>query len=204
MPPRRRGVTEKGAVTDMDFLCEHTVEKRRTGLYRYKAHAIGSLFVIIPLVIIVICMAISGISKELLFLRWSIFLIPLFVFIAVKFGPIATAYGRVAYEYSIVSGEMSVAKIYGDRFRREWVEFKLSDAERIAPYNYMNYGDDAECGNFDAVYRACSAMDAENLYYCIFRNAKNERCIVYFEAIKKSLKMIKTYFPATVMTSVPD
>lgn len=188
----------------MDFLCEHTVERKRVGLYRFKSVAIGSLFVIIPFIIIALCMVISGYSKELLFLRWSIFLIPVFAFVAYKFGPTATAYGRVAYEYSLVSGEMSVAKIYGDRFRREWVSFKLSDAEKIAPYGDERYRSDAENGKFDAVYTACSSMDAPSLYYCIFRNEKNERCILYFEAIKKSLKMIKTYHPATVMSSVPD
>lgn len=188
----------------MDFLCEHVVERKKTGLYRYKSQAIASLFVIIPMIIIVVCMAIGSMSKELLFLRWSVFLIPLFVWIALKFGPIAAAYGSVAYEYSVCSGEMSFAKIYGDRFRREWVEFKLSDAEKIAPYHFLNHRESADNGSFAEVYKACSSMDAPYLYYCIFKNSKNQRCIVYFEVIKKSLKMIKTYFPATVMTIVPD
>ena len=189
---------------NMDFLCEHVVERKKVGLYRYKSYAIASLFVIIPAILIIACMAIGGLSTNLMFLRWSIFLVPLFVFIAVKFGPIATAYGRVAYEYSVSSGEISFAKIYGDRFRREWVSFKLSDAEKVAPYHYLTYKEDADRGSFSAVYKACSSMDAPNLYYCIFRDSKNQRCIVYFEVIKKSLRMIKTYCPSTVMTNVPD
>ena len=188
----------------MDFLCEHVVERKKVGLYKYKSFAIASLFVIIPFIIIVVCMAVGSVSTSLIFLRWSIFLVPLFVFIAVKFGPIAAAYGRVAYEYSVASGEMSFAKIYGDRFRREWVSFKISDAEKVAPYHFLTYKDEADNGCFDAVYRAYSSMDAPNLYYCIFRNSRNQRCIVYFEVIKKSLRMIKTYCPSTVMTNVPD
>lgn len=187
----------------MEFLCEHVVERKKEGLYKYKAYAIASLFVIIPVVFIVICMAIAGVSKNLVFLRWSIFLVPLFVFIAAKFGPIATAYGRVAYEYSVSSGEMSFAKIYGDRFRREWVSFKLSDAERVAPYAGQ-YVAEADRGSFFAVYKACSSMDAPHLYYCVFKDSKSRRCIVYFEVIKKSLRMIKTYCPSAVMTNVPD
>lgn len=188
----------------MDFLCEHVVERKRVGLYKYKSYAIASLFIIIPIIIIIACMSIGSISTNLIYFRWSIFLVPLFVFIGVKFGPIATAYGKVAYEYSIASGEMSFAKIYGDRFRREWVEFKLSDAEKIAPYHFLSHKEDADRGGFAAVYKACSCMDVPNLYYCIFRDKKNQRCIVYFEAIRKSLKMIKTYYPATVMTNVPE
>ena len=188
----------------MEFLCEHVVERKKEGLYKYKALAIGSLFVIIPIIIVVAGMAIGSVSTELIFFRWSIFLVPLFAWIGGKFGPIAVAYGKVAYEYSVASGEMSFAKIYGDRFRKEWVEFKLSDAETVAPYHYLTYKDKADNGSFDAVYKACSSMDAPNLYFCIFKNSRNQRCIVYFEVIKKSLKMIKTYCPSTVMTNVPD
>jgi hypothetical protein len=187
----------------MDFLCEHVVERKKEGLYRYKYAAIISLFIIIPTIIVIVCMAAGGTSPNLMFLRWSIFLIPLFMFIGLKFGPIAAAYGRVAYEYSISSGEMSLAKIYGDRFRKDWVSFKLSDSERIAPYDALHRAE-AERGSFDKIYRAGSSMSAPNLYYCIFRNERNERCIVFFEVIRKSLRMIKTYFPATVMTNLPE
>ena len=188
----------------MDFLCEHVVERKKEGLYRYKAGFIASLFIIIPAFLIILGMALGNLSKDLLFLRWSIFLVPLFAWLGGKFGPIAVAYGKVAYEYSVTSGEMSFAKIYGDRFRKEWVTVKLPDAEKIAPYHFLNHKEDADRGSFDAVYKACSAMDAPNLYYCIFRDSNNRRCIVYFEVIKKSLKMIKTYFPQTVMTNVPE
>ena len=78
----------------------------------------------------------------------------------------------------------------------------LSDMEKCAPYtdNAARELDGQSCAH---VYRAVSSMDAEHVYYAIYVNDKNERCLVYFEVIKKSLKMIKTYHPATVMTNLP-
>ncbi len=186
----------------MDFLCEHAVERKKTGLYRFKKAAIISLWIIIPAVIIIICFALSALSDKLIALRYSIFLVPLVAFFALKLGPMTAAYGEETYEYSVASGEMSFAKIYGDRFRREWFSFTLAKAEKCAPYN-DTFGSEADNGRFDHIYKAVSSFDAPNIYYAIFRNDRDERCIVFFEVIKKSLRLIKTYYPQTVMTNLP-
>lgn len=186
----------------MDFLCEHVVQKKKEGLYRFRKVGIISLMVLIPTIIIIGCMALSSI-EGLIFLRWSIFLIPLFVWLGLKFGPIYTAYGEVAYEYSISSGKMSVARIYGDRFRREWVEIDLTKLEACAPLE-DTYNPDIENKNFARVYRAVSSINAPHIYYAVFKNGRDEDCLIYFEMIKKSYKMIKTYFPRTVSSVLPD
>lgn len=186
----------------MDFLCEHAVERKKVGLYRFKKAAIISLWVLIPAVVIMICFAISSINTSLIALRYSIFLVPLVAFFALKLGPMTAAYGEMTYEYSIASGEMSFAKIYGDRFRKEWFKLTLSKLERCAPYDQA-FGNEADNGSFDHIYKAVSSFDAPHIYYAIFKNDRDERCIVFFEVIKKSLKMIKTYYPQTVMTNLP-
>ncbi len=186
----------------MDFLCEHVVERKKEGLYRFKKSGIISAIILLPIILIVACMALSTTSDQLIFLRWSLFLIPLFVWLGAKFGPIFAAYGDEAYEYSIVSGEMEFAKIYGDRFRREWVSFKLNKLEACKPLD-RNYNS-LDLEHFDAVYRAVSSMDAPHIYYAIFRDERDNRCLIYFEAVKKSLRMIKTYYPQTVMTVIED
>ncbi len=186
----------------MEFLCEHAVERKKVGLYRFKKAAIISLWVIIPAIVIMLCFAISSLNTSLIALRYSIFLVPLVAFFALKLGPLTAAYGEMSYEYSIVSGDISFAKIYGDRFRREWFSFTLSKAEKCAPYD-QTYGNEADNGNFDHVYKAVSSFDAPYIYYAIFKNERDERCIVFFEVIKKSLRMIKTYHPQTVMINLP-
>lgn len=188
----------------MDFLCEHVVERKKEGLYRFKKAAIISAWIILPVVFIIVCLGIGSMNKTLIFLKYSIFLTPLFVFLGAKFGPITAAYGDVSYEYSIASGEMSFAKIFGDRFRREWFSFTVSKMEKCAPLSdsaMREYEDD----RFVHTYRAVSSMkNKDKIYFAVFRDKNDDRCIVYFEAVKKSLRMIKTYFPATVMTNLPD
>lgn len=186
----------------MDFLCEHSVERKKIGLYRFKKAAIISLWVIVPALVIMICFAISAVYPKLIVLRYSIFLVPVVAFLALKLGPASAAYGDETYEYSVSSGDMSFAKIYGDRFRREWFSFTLSKAEKCAPYD-ENHRSEADNGSFDHIYKAVSSFDAPNIYYAIFRNERDERCLVFFEVIKKSLRLIKTYYPQTIMTNLP-
>ena len=188
----------------MEFLCEYTVDRKKQGAYRFLKPLIIAAWIVIPIVLIVATVIIGNTLGGIggLF-KMSIFIIlPLTAGLAKFFFMPSIAYGDVAYECTISSGDMSFAKIYGDRFRREWFALKISDMEKCAPYT-----DDAarelDGQSFAHVYRAVSSMDAEHVYYAIYVNDKNERCLVYFEVIKKSLKMIKTYHPATVMTNLP-
>lgn len=186
----------------MDFLCEHVVERKKKGLYRFARGAIIAAWVILPIVFIIACMALSSING-LIFLRYSPFLLPIFVFLGAKMGPITAAYGSVAYEYSISSSDISFSKIYGDRFRRDWVSFNLTKLEACAPYTPA-YNSDAENGTFKYIYKAVSSMDAQNIYFAIFRNEHEDACLIFFEATKKSLKMIKNYYPRTVMSNITE
>ncbi len=185
----------------MDFICEHVVVRKREGLYRFKKGAIITATVLAPAIIVCVCMALGGIP-ELQFMRAGLFLIPLFVWLVIKFGPIIGAYGEEAFEYEIVSGDITFATIYGERFRRELVSFKLSDMECCRPYAL--YSRDVEDQRFDKIYRAVSSLEAPHVYYAVFRDGNDNRCLIYFEVIKKSLKMIKTYYPQTVMTVIEE
>lgn len=186
----------------MDFLCEHVVSRKKEGAYKYAKHAIIAAWIAVPLLIIIICMALIT-TFELDFLWFSIFLIPIFVFLGAKLGPITCAYGDVAYEYSIASGVAEFAKIYGDRFRREWFNVKLSDMEIIAPYTGL-YAENADNGTYDKIYKAISSFDAPNIYYGIWTDEDGKRCLLFMEMIPKSLKMARSYNHTTVMTNLSE
>jgi hypothetical protein len=188
----------------MEFLCEYTVDRKKEGLYRFVKPAIIAAWFIVPIILIIIGFAIGGAFGNLGGLAYaSAFIIPpLTAAMAKFFASSTTAFGDVAYEYTIAMGEMSFAKIYGDRYRREWFSLKVSDMEKCAPYD-MTAQSELDGQGFDRIYKAASSVNAPYLYYAIFTNAKGERCLMYFEVIKKSLKMIKTYFPSAVMTNLP-
>lgn len=187
----------------MDFLCEYVVERKKEGLYRFKKSAIIALWIIGPLLFICICMGIGSINVNLIFFRWAVFLIPLFVWLGLKVGPITAAYGQEAFECSIASGTMTFSIIYGDRFRKEWFKVELAKAEKCAPLGGLN-NPELDGGKFDHVYKAVSSMSAPYVYYIIYKDEQDKRCVAYFEVIKKSLRMIKTYYPATVMMNLPE
>lgn len=187
----------------MEFLCEHVVDKKREGAYRLVKIGIISLWIIIPLLIIGLGFSLAGaIGGGAVMGYATIFIIPLTAFLAGKFAPATLAFGEVAFEYSVASGEMTFAKIYGNRFRRDWFKLKIADMEKCAPLDAQA---ERELQNVRVshTYRAISSDSAEHIYYAIFTNGSGERCLMYFEVIKKSLKMIKTYFPSTVMTNLP-
>ena len=185
----------------MDFLCEHVVIRKKEGLYRFKKPAIIAAWVVGPLALIIACMALMLVFDGLDFLWISLFMIPLFAWLAAKIGPITAAYGDVAYEYSIVSGEAEFAKIYGDRFRRKWFAVKFSEMDTLAPYDDA-HADKADNDSYDRIYKAISSFDAPNIYYGTGTDDNGKRCIVFMEMIPKSLKMAKSYNHATVMSKL--
>lgn len=186
----------------MEFLCEYTVDRKKEGLYRFAKPLIISLWFIVPIIVIIIGFVVGGTFGNLGGLAYAtVFIVPpLTAGLAKFFGPSTTAFADVAYEYSISAGEMSFAKIYGDRYRKEWFGLKIADMEKCAPYT-LDAQRELENERFDRIYKAASSVNAEHLYYAIYRNDKGERCLMYFEVIQKSLKMIKSYFHATVMTN---
>ena len=187
----------------MEFLCEHVVDRKNEGAARLIKPLIIFLWILFPISVIVIGFSIAGALGGAAVIGYAtIFVIPLTAFLAGKFAPMTLAFAEVAFEYSISSGEMAFAKIYGNRFRREWFKLKVADMEACAPLTPQAERD-IERMNVSKRYVAVSSDKAENIYYAVFLNSQGERCIMYFEVIKKSLKMIKTYFPSAVMTNLP-
>ena len=187
----------------MEFLCEHVVDRKKEGKYKLIKPAIIAGWFIVPLALMIGGMSLGSINTSLIAFRGLLLIVPLlFAILAGKFAPVCVAFGDIAYEYSVSSGEMSFAKIYGDRFRREWFALKVSDMEKCAPLT-ADAQKELDRMRFDRVYEAISGKDAPNIYYAIFKNSKDEHCLMYFEMIKKSLRLIKTYYPATVSSNLP-
>lgn len=187
----------------MEFLCEHVVDRKKTGKFKFIKPAIIAVWFLVPLTLMIGGMAIGSINTSLIAFRGLLLVVPLlFAILAGKFAPATLAFGDISYEYSVASGEMSFAKIFGDRFRREWFSLKVSDMEKCAPLT-----EDAKRElsrmKFDKVYEAISGDDAPNIYYAIFKDGSDNRCLMYFEMIKKSYRLIKTYYPATVSSNLP-
>lgn len=163
----------------MEFLCEHVVQRKRTGLYRFAYVGIIFLWIVIPLVIISVSFALSSLGPKFEVFKWSVFLIPLFLFVGMKIGPITVAYAFISYEYSVLSSEIEFSKIYGDRFRKSWFKADIKTMDKVAPYEGL-YKSEADNSSYDRIYKAVSSMDAPHVYYAVFADERKKKLYSFF------------------------
>ena len=129
-------------------------------------------------------------------LPMGITFLPLLIWIAVFF---TWRYVSVECEYQILDGEMRAMEIYGSKNMRELCRVRVSAMEKIAPYR------DEYKAEADAIPENCrcacvSSMDAPDLYYAIFTDKDSDRCVLFFEATEKTLKVLRYYNSETVMS----
>jgi len=98
-------------------------------------------------------------------------------------------YTKIEYDYFISSGDMQMNIVYGGRSRKELFTFKISSAELIADPK----SNPADNSRYQRVYTCVSSMEAQGIIYAVFKNQNGEKCIVYFEAPKKALSLLKFY-----------
>lgn len=109
-------------------------------------------------------------------------------------------YVKVEYEYSMTSGDVTVSNIYGGRSRKKVVEFRLKDCSLIAPLATHDFK--ARDYEPEITYTALSSEKAQDVYFALFEK-DGKRCILYFEATAKALKICRFYnSSATVMSEV--
>ena len=109
-------------------------------------------------------------------------------------------YTKIESEYSITSGVLTLSEIYGGRSRKTVVEFKLKDCEEIAPLSDFGGRREAET---DVTYTALSSNQSPNAYFAAFEDEKGRKCVLFFEATEKALKICRFYNPShTKMTKV--
>ncbi len=107
----------------------------------------------------------------------------------------------VEYEYSFVSGSMTLTRILGGRRRRKVLELRIKDLHTIAPYD-GEYIAKAEAFAPERSYDFVSSMQSPDLYFALFETEEGRRGIIYFEATKPALKILRYYNTETVISDV--
>lgn len=126
----------------------------------------------------------------------AITFLPLFIWMLVFF---TWRYVSVECEYRILDGEMTGMEIYGSKSMRTLVRVRVSAMTTIAPYHSEAR---AEAEKIPAERRilCASSMEAPDLYFALFPNEAGETMALFFEATEKTLKVLRYYNSATVMT----
>ena len=131
----------------------------------------------------------------LLTFPWAITFLPLLDWALIFF---TWRFVSPEYEYSTLSGEITFTTIFGGKTRRELFKTNIKDFLKIAPYDAEaeTYVSAQKC-NRD--FKCMSSLQAPDLYYGIFMLGE-DKCVVYFEATEKALKIMKYYNHNTVVT----
>jgi len=109
-------------------------------------------------------------------------------------------YTKIEYEYSITSGVLTFSEIYGGRSRKVITEFKLKDCLAIAPMSEFGKRDEQET---DRTYSALPDRESPNAYFASYEDENGKRCVLFFEATEKALKICRFYNPShTKMSKV--
>lgn len=120
-------------------------------------------------------------------------LIALLPFTLLIIVPLTWRYVSVTHEYIISTGEISFANIYANRKRKEVLKLTIRELCRIEP------DEKHRKENFFRVYDFRSAPDTPDSYRILYKDEKDRLCLVYFEATKKALKLMRIYNPGAVV-----
>ena len=125
-------------------------------------------------------------------------LVPLTVWVIIFF---TWRFTNPEYEYSITSGILTFAVIYGGKTRSKKFEKTVKEMDVIAPLSKM-HAHKIEDYKPTRVYEGASSHDSPDAYFALFENEDGERCVYYFEATAKALKVFRHYNVKTVVTEV--
>lgn len=167
---------------------EYCVEAKNEGKLRLKRTLLIIAYILFPLSFFTLLCAFN--------LIWFGCFIVLFTAIIWYY---TWRYVQIEYEYRIVKGEMTFAKIYGGKSRREFLEVRFADMSLIAPYDeeYKARADAAQIK-----YYAVSSMKSPNVYFGLFTDDKTKKsAVVFFEATLKTVKLAKFYNSAVTVES---
>ena len=174
-------------------LYEYVVAPKKEGKYRLKRTLLICAYAVLIMTLVALLASFPALTPVF---ALSLVFMCIVVFFTWRFV-------SVEYEYSIVSGEVTFSEIYGGRTRRKILTFRLKDCAMIVPAQDRLQAEKAELYGAVHTYSALITAGSPDAYIAAFENEKKEKCLVYFEATEKALKICRFYNPsATVVTKV--
>lgn len=180
-------------MADINAPYEYVVAQRSEGRWRVRRILLITLYVLYPVFALLIALITRLSVPMLCFIPLSEWMLIFFTW----------RYVKVEYEYEIVSGVLTFSVIYGGRSRREKTSFPLRSATLIAPLGYKMHEDKLELFAPEISYSAIGSADSPDKYFAIFTSEDGKKCVFFFEATERTIKICRFYNPAaTVVTKV--
>lgn len=163
---------------------EYTVTQKSEGKYKTRKIAMILLYVGFGLAYLIVL----GI-----FFPFAIMILPLLEFILIF---LTKKYIDVEHSYVTESGDITFYDVYGTKTKKERLKLKIKDMSAIAPMT-DEYRSQFEAGDFAETYDFRGTVSSPDSYFGIFEK-DGKKCLVMFEAMEKSLKVLAYYNSATV------
>lgn len=177
---------------DFTSTYEYTVEQKPEGKFKTRKILFMALYILYPLILMVI------VSMLQIFQLFALVIVTEWMLVYFTW-----KYTKPEYEYSVTSGKVTFSVIYGRRSRKEMVSFTIKECLMIAPATVREWSEKLELYDPEVVYSAVSTVNSPDKYYAAFESADGKRCVFYFEATEKMLKLCRNYNSShTVMTKV--
>ena len=177
---------------DFTSTYEYTVEQKPEGKFKTRKVLFMMLYILYPLVLMVI------VSMLQIFQLFALVIVTEWMLVYFTW-----KYTKPEYEYSVTSGRVTFSIIYGRRNRKEMLTFTIKECLMIAPATEREWIERLELYAPEITYSALSSNNTPDKYYAAFESAEGKRCVFYFEATEKMLKLCRNYNSShTVMTKV--
>ena len=164
---------------------EYIVKQKSEGVWKWRRIMMIALYVVFNL---------AYLFAFLMTFPWAITFLPWLDLALIFF---TWRFVSPEYEYSTLSGEIAFTTIWGGKTRKELFRINIRDFAKIAPYDEAAeaYVSAQKCTRD---FRCMSSLYAPDLYYGIFTLGE-DKCVVYFEATEKILKIMKYYNVGTII-----
>lgn len=178
--------------SDFTSTYEYAVEQKAEGKFRLMKIGFMALYILYPLVLLII------VSMLQIFQLFALVIVTEWMLVYFTW-----CYTKPEYEYSVTSGKVTFSIIYGKRSRKEKLTFTIKECLQIAPATEREWVEKLELYAPEVTYSALSCNDTPDKYYAAFESEDGKRCVFYFEATEKMLKLCRNYNSShTVMTKV--
>ena len=167
---------------------EYGVDKKREGklriltvalIFLYVAFVGGTFGVLYWIRLIPLCAVLPLLLWILVFFTWR--------------------YVQVDDVYYIESGNFTLIRKFGNRSKRTLTEFRIKDAELIAPLS--DYEGTVNEYNATVTIDARPSVSAADIYVVLYKNKDGKRCKLLFQATAQAIKSLRYYNEKTVVSA---
>jgi hypothetical protein len=176
-------------MNDTVHFAEHTVTKKVEGKYAGKRFLGIVAFVGFYVLTLIVMLLIIGAGAVI----WYVPLAPTAIFLTKK--GVYDRFFNTEFTYSIAGGTFTLKRVNSDRYAKELISFKLSEASLILPYNdeYRTQIDSLSVTNR---IEAVSSMSASDIYAIHVKDT-----LIFVEGISKTVRLFSYYNKSTVVTN---